>query len=353
MNMPKVTVSFTEKAATAIQRGSRGIIAMVIKDTVPTTNPVTVHSPAEIPATFTAGNKEQIELALMGYQEAPKAVIVYVIASDATSYTTALTALELIKFDYCVFPDAATMEAETTIATWVKTMRSNGKLIKAVLPSEAADTEGVINYATPQAKKGSTTYTAEKYCARIAGIIAGTPLTISCTFAPLMELDDCTRLTSAEMDTAVNAGKLIIFHDGEKVKIARGVNSFQTLTADKNNQFKKIKIVDTMDMIADDIKKTAEDSYLGKYANSYTNKCLLVSAIAAYFQQLVRDGLLETYDIGIDIEANRTYLKSKGIDTDNMSDDEIKKANTDDKVFLIASIKILDAIEEIPLPISI
>ena len=44
MNMPGINISFTEKAATAIQRGERGIIAMIIKGAVPATNPLEILS---------------------------------------------------------------------------------------------------------------------------------------------------------------------------------------------------------------------------------------------------------------------------------------------------------------------
>ena len=155
------------------------------------------------------------------------------------------------------------------------------------------------------------------------------------------------------MDAAVDAGELIVWWDGEKVKIARGVNSLTTLTHEKNSQFQKIKIVDTMDMIASDIRMTAEDSYLGKYANSYDNKCLLLSAIGNYFEQLVMDGVLESYSVEIDLDANRKYLREKGIDVTEMSDEDVKTANTGTNVFLRASISIWDAIEDIELPITI
>lgn len=45
--------------------------------------------------------------------------------------------------------------------------------------------------------------------------------------------------------------------DGEKVKVCRAVNSFVTTTGTKGESFKKIKVVDTMDMIKDDIRLTA------------------------------------------------------------------------------------------------
>lgn len=353
MGMPSISISFTELASTAIARGERGIIAMILKDTAPDVNPFVVSSANDIPASLTDTNKEQISLALMGYVNAPKKIIVYVLGTDATSYTTALNYFKTVKFDYLVVPTVATDTKTSEIVNYVKAEREANKLIKAVLPNTVADTEGVINFATSKIYVNDNEYDAEEYCSRIAGIIAGTPLNISCTYAPLPEATDCTRLSKADMDSAVDAGKLIVWFDGEKVKTARGVNSLTTLTEGKNTQFQKIKIIDTIDMIADDIRKTAEDNYLGKYANTYDNKCLLLSAIGNYFGQLVNDNILEGYSVAIDIDANRSYLKSKGVDVDNMTDDEIKVANTGSYVFLKATLSILDAIEDIVLPITI
>ena len=357
MGMPSITITFSEVAASLVKRGERGIIAMILKDTVPTVNPVVCASTADIPNTLTAANKKQLELALMGYVNTPKKVIAYVIPTTASSlddnYTVALNYLKTIKFDYLVVPTVSTDSKTASIATYVKGERTNGKLIKAVLPNTAGDDEGIINFATTKCIENSTEYTTEQYCARIAGIIAGTPLNISCTYAPLMELTDCTRLSKADMDDAVDAGKFIVWFDGEKVKTARGVNSLTTLTSSKNTQFQKIKIVDAMDMITNDIKMTAEDNYLGKYPNTYDNKRLLISAISNYFDQLQMDGVIQSYEIDIDVDANRSYLAGKGVDVDAMTDDEIKKANTGTYVYLKAMLSMLDAIEDIVLPITI
>ncbi len=355
MGMPSVNVSFTEKAAQAIKRGERGVVALILKEaTVPATNPIVVLNVTDIPTTLTADNQEQIKLALMGYVNAPKKVVAYVIKDETSDdYTPALTYFGVNKFDYLAIPTVETDSKTTEIVTWIKAQRTAGRKVKAVLPNTAGDSEGIINYTTAETKVGTTVYTAEEYCSRIAGLIAGTPLTISCTYAPLSELTDCTRLTKAEMDEAIDAGKFIVFFDGEKVKVGRGINSFTTTTDEKGNQFKKIKIVEAMDMIYDDIAKTAEDSYLGKFSNSYDNKCLLMSAIGGYFEQLLLDGIISGAMVEIDNASQRAYLKAKGVATDEMSDDEIKVYDTDDKVFLKATVKILDAIEEINLPINI
>lgn len=359
MGMPSISISFTEVASTMVKRGARGIIAMIIKTPyVPAANPAVCVSSADIPPALPEEAQEQIKLALMGYVNAPLKVIAYMIAeneeeSSREGYQTALAYFKTVKFDYLVAPSAETDGVTGDIVSYVKTERADNKLIKAVLPNTAADTEGIINYATEKVYVNDKIYTTEEYCSRIAGIIAGMPVKISCTYAPLAELTDCSRMPKGEMDSAVDAGKLIVWWDGEKVKTARGVNSLTTLTQDKNTQFQKIKIMDAMDIIANDIRMAAEDNYLGKYANSYDNKCLLLSAVDSYFRQLKNDSVLSSYTVGIDIEANREYLKGRGKDVDAMSEEAVKTANTGTFVFLKAELSILDAMEDIMLPITI
>lgn len=353
MGMPSISITFTELAATAVARGKRGIIAMILRDVVPEVNPIECASAIDVPTTISEKAQEQIKLALMGYVNAPEKVIAYVIPAEAESYKEALDYFKTIKFNYLVIPTAEKDGLTADVVSYVKEERSAKKLIKAVLPNTVADHEGIINFATEKVYVNDKEYTTQEYCSRIAGIIAGTPLSISCTYAPLPELTDCARLTKEQMDEAVDAGKLIVWWDGEKVKTARGVNSLTTKNQEKNAQFQKIKIVDTMDMIANDIRMTCEDNYLGKYANSYDNKCLLLSAIGNYFTKLIGDNVLQSYELAIDIDANRAYLKDKGVEVDKMSEDEIKQANTGTHVFMKATLSILDAIEDIVLPINI
>ena len=53
------------------------------------------------------------------------------------------------------------------------------------------------------------------------------------------------------------------------------------------------------------------------------------------------------------MEAQKAYLKSIGIDISEMREQEIKEANTRDKVFIAIKCRILDAIEEINLRVFI
>lgn len=365
MGMPSVQISFSEKAITAIQRGDKGIVALILKDksvnkitessdgATTEVEVVNIETATDIPVTISEANQRQIANALIGYTNAPKEVVVVLINDEAANYNEALKKLETIKFNYLAIPTVETDGQIQTVATWIKEQRDNDRLVKAVLPNASVDMDGVINFATEKVYINDTEYTAEQYCSRIAGLLAGTAMSISATYAPLSELTDCTRLSKKDMDKAVDAGKFIVWHDGEKVKVGRAVNSFVTTNAEKGDSFKKIKIVDTMDLIKDDIKKTAQDSYLGKYPNTYNNKCLLMAAIQTYFDSLIASGILSSATVDIDVAANREYLKGRGEDVSNMSDDDLKQANTGSTVFLIAKISILDAIEDIVLPIEI
>ena len=355
MGLPSINIAFKSTAASAVERSEKGVVALIIKDAKENGGHAYTNA-SQIPATLGTDNQAYIQRAFTGYVNPPRQVLVYVLPAAAEALTDALTWLATQTFDYLVGPPDCTETEATAIAAWIAGRRSSDAAIcKAVLPNKAADSEAVVNFATGDILVGTSEFTTAEYCSRIAGLIAGTPMTISCTYAPLPEVSDVGRLTRAAMDAAVDAGKFILFHDGEKVKVARGVNSLQTTTQDKGDAWKKIKMVEVMDMIQTDIRTTAQDAYIGKYANSYDNKCLLVTAIKGYLVGLEQSGILQagSSSVGIDLAAQEAYLQSVGTDTSRMSQQEIKEANTADKVFLEASIKILDAIEDISLNITI
>ena len=184
-------------------------------------------------------------------------------------------------------------------------------------------------------------------------------MTISATYAPLAEVIDCDKYSLDENDEKVNKGEFFVWYDGEKFKMSRAMNSLVTTTQGKLEAYQTIKTVDVMDMMYDDIKKTAQDSYIGKYTNDYDNKQLLITAIGGYFKELEDGRLLQKgySTIDIDVEAVKTYQLKHGLYTKDeladMSDLEIKKLDTKKKVFLTAKVKILDAMEDIELPINI
>jgi len=352
--LPNINISFTTAASTAVARSEKGIVAIILKDAA--ANGVHILTNAtQIPAALGADNKAYIARAFPGYVNPPRKVIVYVEPAAAENLTEGLAALSTQVFDYLVGPPDVSVAECTAVEAWITAQRALGAVPKAVLPNTESDSEAIINFAASGIMVGATEYTAAEYCSRIAGLIAGTPFRISCTYAPLTEVTDIDRLTKAEMDTAIDAGKLILYYDGEKVKVARGVNSLTTLTAAKGAAFQKIKIVEAVDLITHDIKLITQDGYIGKYANTYDNKCVLLAAIKDYFKGLENSDILkkDASTVGIDIEAQEAWLQAAGTVTSDMTEAEIKAANTGSQVFLKATLSILDAIEDIALDITI
>lgn len=352
---PTITVTFTELGISAISRGSKGTVALIIRDAADV-DPFTLTQASQIPTTLGTDNQAYIRRTFLGYTEPPKKVIVYVAPTEtATSLNEALAFMELQDFDYLVGPADCSSTDALAIVSWVKSQRANRCVkYKAVVPNSAADHYSVVNFATEKLYEGETEYSTAAYCSRVAGLLAGTPMKISATYAPMSELTDVSRLTKDAQDAAVGDGKLIAVWDGRKVKLNRAVNSFVTTSEGMLDSFKKIKIVEIMDLIRTDITATAEDEYIGKYANTYDNKLLLVTAIRGYFMGLVQDKLVQPgYTVEIDVDAQEQYLVSKGTDTSEMSAQEIKEADTGSHVFLKIACKILDAIEDIDIDITI
>ena len=109
--MPSVIVTFQEKGISAIQRSERGILCMILNDeTLADLVNYTIYSVDDIPEEMADASKEQIKLALTGYQTSPRKVLVYnVKAKDSVvDYTDVLKVLENVRFDWLVVPNITT-----------------------------------------------------------------------------------------------------------------------------------------------------------------------------------------------------------------------------------------------------
>ena len=381
LGLPSVNIVFKQEGTTAIQRGDRGIVALVLRDTK-ALGKHTVYDISDCPSELSEDNKRYILDALKGNTNAPLKIELFVLnaeeeiskalnhfedtqfdyicspvftSEENEEVVEALNYFENTKFDYICSPYFTSKE-NTEVATWVKALRDNeGVMVKAVLANEKADHEGIINFTTDNIVTKNKTYSTVEFTPRIAGLIAGTSLMIATTYASLSDVLEVPYISKQDATEKVGQGELIIFKQSGQYRIARGVNSLVTTSDVKGEAFQKIKLVDIMDLMTNDIRQTCHRSYIGKYANSYDNKCILMTAIEGYLDQLVLDGLIErnTIKVEIDMEAQKAYLKSIGIDISEMREQEIKEYNTRDKVFIAIKCKILDAIEEINLRVFI
>jgi hypothetical protein len=347
MGLPQINIAFSQLAISLAQRSTGGIVALILKDTT-NLGLNQIYKSADIPATLSAENKNYIEMALMGNVNVPNKIIIYTIGGTDT-LANALAVLETQDFNYLVMPSAVTLD-KTTIQTWVTKMRDTDKVkVKAILGDTVSNYEGIINFATSDIKIDAATYTSDKFAPRIAGIITGTPLSQSITYTKLNEITSIPVMARVDANTAIDAGKLILVKEAGAIRIGRGVNSLTTVGT-KGDLYKKIKIVDILDLIHTDCRKVIIDEYIGKVPNNYDNKCLLIVEIQEYLKELAKEQLIQTdFEIGMDLVAQEAYLKSKNIDVNAMSEKEIKEANTGSSVFLKGSVKVLDSVEDVDL----
>jgi len=344
MGLPQIIIQFKTLAETLVSRSERGIVAVILKDNTSNFDTKTYTKESDIVKShYTATN-----LAFLSqiFQGNPSAVIVERIGTDG-NIDTALQRLKNKKWSWLTVPSVQSGESGS-IADWIREQRSiYHKTFKSVLPETAADSEGVVNFATEGIKVGSKTYTAAEYCPRIAGVLAGLPLNRSATYYSLPEVESITESESPDDD--IDAGRLILINDGTKIKIARAVNSLSTLSETTGEDFKKIKIVEAADMIRDDIRTTFEDEFIGKIENSYDNKIIFLAAVNKYLKDLAGSGVLyDKFDnkAEIDVDATAAWLKQTR-DISFWDEERIKTANTGTNLFFKANIQIQDAMEDL------
>ena len=281
------------------------------------------------------------------------------VQAPKNTQATLLKQLKHIRYNYIAAP-TGTLQDQQDLASYIKAERNNSrKTVKAVVGSVAADFDGIINFCTEEIKvatgkntAGKTTYktyTPIEYTARIAGILAGLPLDRSATYYKLTEVESVK--VYEDLNDRIDKGELHLFdeEDGEGVKIARACNSLQTFTTDKGEEFRKIKIMEGVDMVTDDVRDTFKKYYVGKYNNDYNHKMLFIGAILVYFGQLagnVLDGRAGN-TIDIDFQFQKDYAIIKGEDVSQMTEMQIREYNTGSKIGLSGKVKFVDAMEDL------
>ena len=355
IGLPSLTITFQKAAQAAANRSKKGYVGVFVRDA----EAQGVHqltSAALIPSELGADNQAYLARAFTGTDRGQPSKVVAVVIAPGTEDTTALEAgLKLIEnqsLDYIAPPPDVTAAEKTLLGTWVKERRKayfTEKLVEAN-PATPPDDMGIIAFTeTDDAiAAGETTYTAAEYASRIAGVLAGIPMGMSCTYAPLEELTAVTPRSETEQKTAVNGGNLILIHDGVKAKIARGVNSLTTIPPTGNTDWSKIKICEGMDLITYYLRTTIQNQFLGRFQNIYDNKCLLLTAIREYFTYLEGVGLLNPGEswAEIDVEAQTNWLKAQGVEVADLTEQQIKEYQTGSWVFIKCGGRLVDAQED-------
>lgn len=361
--LPQVIIDFRTKGIEAIKRSARGVVAMILKcESTDVSNFYRIADISEIPdGAFDDVSEDLLKKCLDG---TPLRVLVYTlpkasVTAAKNTQASLLKKLKHVRYNYICAP-TGTEQEQQDLASYVKAERNNSrKTVKAVVSGVAADHEGVINFNTEEIKvpngkdkKGNPTYhtyTPIEYTARIAGILAGLALDRSATYFKLTEVESVK--VYEDLNDRIDHGELHLFdeEDGEGVKIARACNSLQTFTTDKGQEFRKIKILEGVDMVTDDVRDTFKKYYIGKYINDYDHKMLFVAAVMVYFGQL-EGNVLDARagnTVDIDEQFQKDYAILEGEDVSAMTSMQIREYNTGSKIGLTGKVKFVDAMEDL------
>ena len=349
MGLPEIDIKFSTLAVSAIQRSQRGIVALILRDSTQTEKLYEYRTVLDVdPADWTETNLQYIKDVFLGV---PSRVIV-VRGEGTENYNSELSILQNKRWNWLAIPGISTSDT-SDVASWIKSMRASKKTFKIVLPNHTGDHEAIVNFTTEGIEVGENTYSASQYTARIAGILAGLGLDRSATYYELPEVEAITE--SADPNEDIDNGKLILIKQDGKVKIGRAVTSLTTTTVAKSKLFKKIKLVEGMDLIQEDITRTFNNEYVGKVNNSYDNQVLFITAVNAYLRGLEGTVLDANHDnaVGVDIQAQRNAWEGIGTDTSEWSEQEVKEMSFQSNVFLAGNFKFLDAMEDLTMAITL
>ena len=351
--LPVLKIAFEKAAAEVTNRSKKGNVAIFVRDAA-SQGVHQLTSTAMIPSDLGGENKAHIMTAFEGSDRGAPSLIYLVVIATGTSDTTALEGglklLESVSVDYLAAPADVTDDELEALNEWVEGQRALYRTVKLVRPYKTAgsDNMGIIEFDETEMKDAAGAVTAAGYCGRLAGILAGIPMGMSATYAPLPELTAVTARTSTEQTTAIDAGKLILIHDGQKAKIARAVNSLTTIPTDGSEDWRKIKIVEGMDLICYFLRTTIEDSYIGQYPNTYDNKQLLVAFILSYLQELEGAGVLNPGESFCEIDYDRqlSWLRSQGVEVSSLTRQQVLEYQTGSWVFIRCGGRLVDAMED-------
>lgn len=359
ISMPNVEVVFKQLATSLIERSERGIAAIIIKDD---TNEFEYKAYSDITQLdadkekYTDDNYNSIKDCLTF---GPVKCYVFRIATESGLLNDALKNLESKLATCWITIAGGSTEDFTALVSWIKSKEDKGKTYKAVVYKTATtDSHHIVNFynskvtfADDRGEKDGVTY-----CPSLVGILAGCNVEKGSTNYHCSNLLSVTEVegegdVDENRNTALGDGKFILYNDEDVVRVARGINSLTTTDGiNLTEDMKYIDIVETMDLINDDIASTFKDTYLGKYKNNHDNQMLFVSAINSYLKGLENEYILDNnYDnkVEIDIEAQREAWIGVGkSEAANWDDTTVKNNTFKRSVFLKGDIKVLGSMED-------
>jgi hypothetical protein len=359
VNMPIIDIEFQQLSSSLIDRSERGIAIIIIKD-------------------VTAGAvsyKEYSDIATFGADESLYTPVNYQYLNDIFAYALnevvvvnmgesgtlgdALTTIQTnVSSGWITIADGLQTDYNT-LASWIKSTELLKQSYKAVTyKATTTDCKHIVNFYNDNVtfvdSDGRGQVTGEKYCPSLIGILASCNILRGSTYFKCSNLKHVTEV--ADRNVALEAGQFILVNDGSDVRIGLGINSMVTLVENDTEDMKFIDIIEALDLMTDDITNVFKNTYLG-FKNKYDNQVLFISAVNTYLSDIAdADVLDDEYKNLVDINVAKqrlAWIGSGKTEASTWSDTQVKTTTFKRSVFLGGDVKVLGAMENLNLDISL
>lgn len=342
---PIIEVYFKTLATTAIQKGDRGILYVIMADTTNTTLYHEFKGVSDIvESEWTAENYLLLQTAFEWF---PPYKVVVRNMQPLETLSGILTEFESRKITHLAYPHVIEAD-DATVCTWVKGRWKQQGIVYASSYATNADDVTVIKIGnTSFEHRLCGTLTAQEYSLGLMGAVAGCPLNRSLDNAVSPNLISCTEFTPT-------LGILNFYNDDGKVRVNLAINTKTTFDSDWKSTTRQIKTVEGMNIVRFDIMDTFKNYWLGLYPNTYENKMAFCNTVnKVYFETLKPNVLSPDYNnqIFINMEAQKQYIVTDGLDPETMTETAIKRYPTGNDVYLQGDVRFTGVMINLDLPI--
>lgn len=360
VGLPNIDIVFKQKAVTAVLRSERGILAILVADEKQTegVKRFTYKRGADVSdKDYSAENYTAIKRA---FDVAVNKVHVFRYASTA-ELTDVFKEVEKVRINYICTNVKANQQELANYARQYNTDNQGHKIVCVVANIETADSKYIINLkGTGGTLKDDKAVTAEDYVIRIASTLCNLPMDRSLTyyvFSDLKAWDDSYIDSENPIGLWITKGYLTLVNDDDEVKCGRAVNSLVTFTSTDTEDMSHIIIVESMNLILEDIYTTFKDYYVGKYKNNLSNQRLFISSVNSYFRTLQAEEILDdAYDnhAEIDVEAQRNAWTGIGkTEAEDWTDLKVQQMSFRTNVYLAGDVKVTNCMEDLHFEIAL
>lgn len=224
-----------------------------------------------------------------------------------SEYQAFLNAIESYSFNALGCPVEDTKINELFV-TFTKRMRDEvGAKFQTVVYRKPADYEGVIsveNEVTDDVNKASVVYWT-------TGAQAGCAVNKSLTNTAYDgEFKIKVDYTQSQLADALESGKFIFHNVTGEVRVLEDINTFTSVTDEKNIDFSNNQTIRVIDQIANDVAALFNTKYLGKIPNNASGRISLQSDVVAIHRALEDIQAIENFSADDIVVAQGDTKKS-------------------------------------------